>query len=110
MFRRKESSSLAQETYLKSCQTGRPSLVQRSFMDSHTRMASVDKENVRPGNPDENTIGKRFHNHKLPNFDVYNRKPANDPRRPSINRAKPQGENNTFNIVVQGKESSIFQL
>jgi len=48
MFKRKETSSLAQETYLKSCQAGKPSLLAQSFNETQRRVSLIDKENLRP--------------------------------------------------------------
>lgn len=55
MFRRKESTSLAQETYLKSCQTGRPALINQAFMKKQI-FNSFDKENIKPQTKNKNEL------------------------------------------------------
>jgi len=52
MFKRRDIPTLAQETYLKSCQSGRPSSTQKlPFNNRH-----ADKENIKP-----NKDRKRYH-------------------------------------------------
>ena len=69
IFRRHEKPSLAQETYNKSCQTGKPQQIQKNYLASHPKL--VDKENIKPG---QTLVRKRSLNIKMMDSEAYKKK------------------------------------